>query len=152
MDRRRRFGVLFWVVAIMVVAVVGVLSYNAGVTQGLAEAGRVGPGTGYVGPYIGGPGFGFGFFGILSFLLFFLLLFGLVRAFAWRGPGWYGRHERWHDGPDAPGPWRRGGGGSGGGEGAPPMFEEWHRRAHGEGGTRDATAPPPARDPHAPTA
>ena len=110
---------------------VGVYAYNAGVAQGLVQSGKVtlvegGPGP-Y--PYYGGPflfrpfGFGFGFLGCLFPLLFFFLIFGLLRGLLWRGPwgwrrGWGGEGHHGH------GPW---------GEGSvPPMFEEWHRRAHGQ--------------------
>ncbi len=99
---------------------IGVYAYNVGVTQGLADSGKlVAPAPGavpypYYGPYFyHGPfGFGYGFLGCLFPLLFFFLFFGLLRGFFWRG--------RW------------GWGGYRGGEskGAPPMFEEWHKRAH----------------------
>ena len=121
MDRRRGFGALFWIVGILLVVGVGVVAYNLGVSQGLEASGQVDP-DGYRGPYIGGDGFGFGFFGLLFPLLFILLLFGLFRAAAggWRGHDhYYGRP--W--GPGGPGGWQGG---------PPPMFEEWHRRAHGE--------------------
>jgi hypothetical protein len=67
-------------------------------------------------PYIyGWPrpwGFGlFPFFPIFP-IVFFLLFFVVVRGLMWRGPwrgGWRARYD-----------------------GVPPAFEEWHRRAHGE--------------------
>jgi hypothetical protein len=110
---------------------VGVYAYNAGVAQGLVQSGKVtvvegGPGP-Y--PYYGGPflfrpwGFGFGFLGCLLPLLFFFLIFGLLRGLFWRGP--WGWRRGWGAGHHGHGPW---------GEGSvPPMFEEWHRRAHGQG-------------------
>ena len=93
-------------------AVVGVGIYNAGVSEGLAEAARAAAASGedpavIVPPYVGGYGgyghgwgAGFGFFGFLFAILFVFLLFGLIRAaFGWgrwggpRGPGGSG----WED-------------------------------------------------------
>ena len=114
---------LFVLALVALVAVgVGIPAYNAGVAQGLAESGKiVAPPVagapyvygwhGYYGPF----GFGFGLLGCLVPLLFFFLFFGLVRGIVWRG-GW-GRHG-WHHGG-----WEGG---------VPPMFAEWHKRAHGE--------------------
>ena len=88
---------------------IGATAYNAGVTAGLTEAAAhaaasgdpapvVVPGYGYGwgGPYWHGPGF----FGILAWILGFLLVFALLRAaFGWGGrrpggPGAWGRNER----------------------------------------------------------
>lgn len=90
----------------------GIGAYNAGVSQGLIESGRVTPGVAPgvypVGPYIGGWGYGwghgFGFFGFFGTLLFVFLLIGLVRAAFGRGRswgpggprGWDGNHGRWN--------------------------------------------------------
>jgi hypothetical protein len=63
-------------------------------------------------------GFGFGCFGPL------LGLFLLFIAFRALGFLFWGR--RWGWGPHH-GPWRRDWE-----NGMPPMFEEWHKRAHGE--------------------
>jgi hypothetical protein len=103
-------------------------AYQAGLARGLAESGQVGapgqagpPGQGEpgarpypsYGPYYGHGPWGFGFFGFLFPLLFIFLIFALLRGLFWRG---------WHGGPPGPqGYW---------GKGVPPMFEEWHRRAH----------------------
>jgi hypothetical protein len=81
-------------------------------------------------PYYGiHPFFGFGFFGVL--VVFFLLMVAMasLRRMVW-GPRWGRRHmghgPMGHHGPEGYGPmahrpW---------GEGIPPMFAEWHRRAH----------------------
>ncbi|OGO47701.1 MAG: hypothetical protein A2W37_09675 [Chloroflexi bacterium RBG_16_63_12] len=120
---------------------VGVYAYNAGVAQGLVQSGKVTVVEGRPGPYpyYGGPflfrpfGFGFGFLGCLFPLLFFFLIFGLLRGLLWRGPwgwrrGWGGGGHHGH------GPW---------GEGSvPPMFEEWHRRAHGQGQSTPSESQP----------
>lgn len=113
---RGLFGAFALVVAIAIVAGIGIGVYNAGVSEGVAEAARVaqvvGDGAAVVyPPYVGGPygyghgwgGGGFGFFGILFGILFFFLIIGMVRAaFGWgrwggggRGPGgWESRNER----------------------------------------------------------
>jgi hypothetical protein len=114
---------------------IGVYAYNAGVAQGLVQSGKVTVMQGgpyaypYAGPFFFHPFFGFGFLGCLFPLLFFFLIFGLLRGIFWRGPwgwrhGWAGGHH---------GPWGKGG--------VPPMFEEWHRQAHGET-PRESTQPP----------
>jgi hypothetical protein len=113
---RGLFGALALVVAIAIVAGIGIGVYNAGVSEGVADAARVaqaaGDGAAVVyPPYAGGPygyghgwgGGGFGFFGILFGILFFFLVIGMIRAaFGWgrwggggRGPGgWESRNER----------------------------------------------------------
>lgn len=99
---------------------VGAYAYNVGVAQGLAESGKlVAPAPGvvpypYYGPYFfHGPfGFGYGLLGCLVPLLFFFLFFGLLRGIFWRGHWGWGGHYGWRE------------------KGVPPMFEEWHQRAH----------------------
>jgi hypothetical protein len=112
---RGLFGAFALVVAIAIVAGIGIGVYNAGVSEGVAEAARVAQVAGdgaavvyppYVGPYGYGHGWGgggFGFFGILFGILFFFLIIGMIRAaFGWgrggggrRGPGgWESRNER----------------------------------------------------------
>jgi len=113
---RGLFGAFALVLAIAIVAGIGIGVYNAGVSEGVAEAARVaqvaGDGAAVVyPPYVGGPygyghgwgGGGFGFFGILFGILFFFLIIGMIRAaFGWgrwggggRGPGgWESRNER----------------------------------------------------------
>jgi hypothetical protein len=65
-------------------------------------------------------GFGIGCFGALFLVLLFFLAMKAFRILFW-GPRWGWAHHGGH------GPWgwhRRGD--------LPPMFDEWHRRAHGE--------------------
>ena len=122
-------GVLLVLAVAAGVAGVTAYSYNLGLAQGVAQGGKVpAPGPG-VGPYPGYPypmypygypfhgpfGFGFGFFGFLWTVLLIILVFALVRRVFWRGYGWGGRGHC--------------------GGGAPPWFEEWHRRAHESKGT-----------------
>lgn len=120
MDRK---AILFAVLVIVIV--VGALglaaySYNMGVVQGLAQSDKspaTGNGTLPYYPFAGGPffyrpwGFGFGLLGCLVPLFFFFLIFGMLRMVFW-GPRW-GRG------------WRHMAEG-----GVPPMFEQWHQKAH----------------------
>jgi len=123
MDRRTLLGIVLVLVAVMGAVAIGTNAYRAGVARGLEESGKLAaPGAGappypYYGPhwYYGpswhhGP-FGFGFFGFLFPLLFFFLIFSLFRGLFW-GRHWAGHHGSWKT------------------TGVPPMFEEWHRRAH----------------------
>ena len=66
-------------------------------------------------------GFGFGCFAPLIAILLFFLAFRALSFVFW-GPRWGGRHSMRHA-------WRRGWDEEGG---VPPMFKEWHDRAHGQ--------------------
>ena len=108
---RHRFRVAAVLMVVLLSTVVAIVAYNLGFSHGLAQqlvaqAGQVPP---YLYPYgwYKPWGFGFGF----SILFFILLWFVLARAFFW------GRRWRYGYGHLA---WR----------GVPPMFDEWHRRAH----------------------
>ncbi len=131
MHNRSVWGAL--AIAVLVIAIataIGMGAYNAGMAQGLAQAGQAvaaappaAPPAGaqyvYVWPRRGG--FHFGFFPWFGFLFLFLAF----RALFWGG--------RWG--------YRRGwGGGHGYYGGVPPAFDEWHRRAHGQ----QPPSPPPA--------
>lgn len=138
-------GILVALAIIAGAAGVGAASYRAGFAQGVAQSDTIaellqnggGPGEGFglrggfmpygrhSGAFFGHHpfGFGFGFLGCLAPLLFLFLAFSLVRGFMWR------RHWGWGMHGGGNGPW-------GNRDGAPPMFEEWHRRAHGEGGEK----------------
>jgi hypothetical protein len=62
--------------------------------------------------------FGFGLLGLLVPLFLLFLAFGAFRRLMW-GPRWgWGHHGH------GPRPWGMHG------EGLPPMFAEWHKRAH----------------------
>lgn len=135
MNGRTFFRIVIGLVIVAVLIGAGVFVYNLGVAQGLAQAPQLAERLGDA-PFLrGGPGmmpwmhyggwgfrpfgWGFGIFGFLIPLLFFLGLFWLIsRLFFW---------GRWGRGP---GHWEQRG---------QQMFEEWHRRAHGEG---SGQAPP----------
>ena len=94
-------------------------------------------------------GFGFGFFGFLGALLFFILVFGLIRAIFfggrhrhWDGPGWGPGGPM---GPSGPGTGRPAGSRYGRWEAALRQdFDEWHRGAHGPVGDGTGTTGPDA--------
>jgi hypothetical protein len=140
MNRRVVLGIVVTLLAVGALAAVGVYAYNWGLAQGAMQNAQIvvpganpGEGVAPVYPFYGapfyhyGPGFGrwgmgFGPLGCLVPILGFLLLFLLLRGlFGGWGGGW--RRHGW-GGPQHFGPGERG---------VPPMFEEWHRRAH-EGG------------------
>ena len=115
---RRGFSFLWVVLTLIIAAVVGVVSYQAGISTQL-PAGAALP------PYYYEPHFyGFGLFGFLFLLFIFFLL---IRIFS------FGRWGGGHGG------WKHGGYGGG----VPPAIEdrmqEWHKRAHGE----QTPSPPP---------
>ena len=116
---RIAIGVLVALLVIGAIAGIGARIYDMGVARGLAESGTAAtPPSGaphpyygpypYYGPFYHGP---FGFFGLFFPLLFLFLIFALVKGLFWR-------RWRWH----SPGGYSS--------RGVPPMFEEWHRRAH----------------------
>jgi len=80
------------ILALVLLAVVGVVGYQIGVSQNIAaQLPAAASGVPGVPPYYWyGPqwGFGFGFFGLLFPLFFFLLIFGLFRAAIGGGRGW----------------------------------------------------------------
>ncbi len=116
-------------VLVAALAAIGYFAFQAGVAQGSpvtiqAPSGQTAP-VPY--PYYGWGmpfhpfGFGFGCFGFLIVLFLFFLAFRALRFLFW-GPRWgWGHH--YHGGHGPWGRWENG---------VPPMFEEWHKRAHGE--------------------
>jgi len=122
-------------VLIVVIAAIGYFAFQAGIAQGSpvtieAPSGETVPapypyygyGYGHGMPFHRPFGFGFGFFG---FLLLLFLFFAALRAFRFLfwGPRWGWGHHSGHGGQGPWGRWENG---------MPPMFEEWHKRAHGE--------------------
>jgi hypothetical protein len=117
---------------VLIAAIAGIafFAFQAGVAKGSpitleAPSGQTAPAPypyyGYGMPFHGPFGFGFGF-GCFGPLLALFLIFVVLKSFRllfW-GSRW-GHHGGY-------GPWRHGWGE----RGLPPMFEEWHKRAHGE--------------------
>jgi hypothetical protein len=113
-----------FVVLVVVAAVAGIAgyAYNIGLAQGMATNVKLEvPATGAVpAPYfyppygmhrVGGFG-GFGFLGCLVPLFGFFIFFGVMRMIFFRARcGGMHHHRKWEGG-------------------APPMFEEWHRKMH----------------------
>ncbi len=133
---RRGFGLIALVVTTILLAIVGVIAYNVGWSDGLAT--HVPAGTAEVPPYYYGygPHFGFGIFGLFWFVFIVFGLFWLLRL------AFFGRRH-WGGG------WGHKGGGYG--YGIPPgideRMQEWHKRAHGEQPSGSGTTPPPPPPP-----
>jgi hypothetical protein len=145
-----RNGLVFRVIGVLLLVGLmvagGFMAYQAGIARGVtqapvvaaameqaAESGQAAPlppmyayGHGY------GPGFysyhhpGFFPFSICGSILFVFFFFGLLRMLFFRPwhAGW-GGHKH--------GPWGRHWE-----NGVPPMFEEWHKRAHGEAASSES--------------
>ena len=120
---RTIFRVLAVVALVALVAVIGTSVYQAGVSEGVAEAARVATASGDPAPVVypyghygygwGHGGWGFGFFGIFFWILGFFLIFALLRAaFGW---------GRWGGGGPSGRGWDRG-------ERIAEMHRELHRR------------------------
>lgn len=120
---------------VLVLAIAGIayFAFQAGVVQGSpvtieAPSGETAPMPypyyGWRMPFHHPWGFGFGCFGALILFFLFFAAFKAFRLLLW-GPRWNWGHRGGH------GPWRHGWG-----EGSvPPMFDEWHKRAHGDQGS-----------------
>ena len=134
-----RNGFIFRIIGVLLliglIVAGGTFVYRAGVTRGISQApevaeaiqqsaengGQVVPpmfnrGYGYAYPYHGfGHNFGFGLFHFFGFFIFLFFFFGVLRLIFFRG--WAHRHGHWGK------HWEGN---------VPPMFDEWHKRAHGE--------------------
>ncbi len=125
------FRILAGLVLLAAIAGIAFFAFNAGMLRGAAldlqlpaaqTGGQIAPFYGYGMPFHHLPFFGFGCFGILIPLFLLFLAFGAARRMLW-GPrwGWHHMHHSWL-GDKAPGD----------PDFVPPMFSEWHKRAHGE--------------------
>ena len=137
---RRGFGLAGLLVTAILLVIVGVIAYNVGWSDGVsthlpaASTGTDGAPYYYGGPHFFGPGFGF--FGILWFLLILFGIFWLFRLAFW---GFAGRRMM------------RGGWGYGPGRhwgSFEERAQEWHKRQHGEQSppASGTTPPPPPPD------
>jgi hypothetical protein len=135
MSARGLFGFLAGLLVVGLLVGLGVGVYQAGIAQGIVDAGRFPAGAnvpvaGY--GWHGGPGI----FGIVLGIFFLFLIFGLIRAAFWRGrgsgPGWGHSSHGWGPG------WSGGPGGEGAFEGWRDERErriaDLHRRLHEEDG------------------
>jgi len=131
MNKSIIFRIVLALVLIGAVAGLGAFAFNAGLARGLAMSVPPAVGEHFQPPYAfygmpyGRHIMGFGGFGLLGCLvpLFLVFLFFLaLRGLFWHGPrGWYGHMHH--------GPWGMAGKGDWS-KCVPPMFDEWHRRAH----------------------
>ena len=126
------FRIVAGLVLLAAIAGIAFFAFNAGLARGTAldlqmpavqAGGQTVPFYGYGMPFHRPfPVMGFGCFGVLIPLFLLFLAFGAARRMLW-GPRW-GWHHMHH------GPW--GDRGPGSPDFVPPMFAEWHKRAHGE--------------------
>ena len=137
-------GILGFLATLIVVGLliaVGAGVYQAGVAQGIVDAGRFPAGATVP---VAGAGYGYGWhgpdlFGLLIGLFFLFILFRIIGGafFGGRGRGWghhgYGRHgygdgSGWGPG-DGPRSWR---------EAREQRMADWHRQLHEEAGSPSA--------------
>ena len=122
----RTFGLIGVLATLLIALAAGVIGYNLGLGANVASVATTGGAT-VVYP---GWGFGFPFFGFIFAILFFVLIFGLIRRAAWGGHRGYGA-----------GGWGPRGGWEG--RSMPPMADEmlerWHRQKHGESEPTDTS-------------
>lgn len=128
MNDRVGFRIIAGLVLVAAIAGIAFFAFRAGVTQGSpitveAPSGETVPapypyyGYGYGMRFHHPFGFGFGCFGPLLVLLLLFLALRSFRFLFW-GPRWgWGHHHH--------SPW-----GMRWENGVPPMFDEWHKRAH----------------------
>jgi hypothetical protein len=118
---RTFFTFIASLIALSILAGIGLGIYNAGVAQGIVEAGRIPAGAavpiGYGYGY--GWGGGFGFLGLLFPIFFVFVIFAIIRGVSGHGRRW-GRG--WDGGP--------GGYRGGYGEGREHWVADMHRRLH----------------------
>ena len=132
---RRGFGLIGLLATIIFVAIVGVIAYNIGWSDGVNTHLPAATNGGTVAPYY----YGFGFhpffwgFGIFWFLLILFGIFWLFRVAFWGfGARRMYRHG-WGDGPR---------------QSFEERAQDWHRRQHGEQPQQPSgsTPPPPPPD------
>lgn len=114
------FRIIAGLVLLAAIAGIAFSAYQAGAIHGAVTNGQLAGALNnqYFQPYFWNPFFGSGLLGLLFGLFLLMLAFGAMRRLIF-GPRWGWRHM--DRGRMGHGPW---------GEGVPPMFAEWHRRAH----------------------
>jgi hypothetical protein len=128
-------GVLRFIISLLILGIlvaIGSGIYQAGVAQGVLDAGRV-PAGAAVG--IAGYGWGFhplGFLGFLFPLFFLFILFAALRATFWRGSRWSHRHGDGYGWYGKGGPMGPGFGPDGWREERERRMADLHRRLHEE--------------------
>lgn len=124
---------LFALLLVGVLAGLGAEAYQAGVAQGIVDAGRFPAGATV--PVVGGYGHtGFGFLGLVFPLLFLFLIFGVIRAAFSRGRGWGSGWDKGGMSEGGPTSWR---------EDREQRMADMHRRMHeADGGTEPASGGP----------
>jgi hypothetical protein len=138
------FGFLATLIVVGLLVSLGAGIYQAGVAQGVIDAGRFPAGATV--PVNGYGWHGPDFFGILIGLFFLFILFGIIRAAFFGGRGGWGHHGDRHgygwgpgwdkgDGPGGHGSWR---------SDRDSRIAEWHRRLHDEEGGSTAPGGSPA--------
>lgn len=148
-------GLFFTILFVGVLVAIGGGIYQAGVAQGIIDAGRVpaGAAVGVTGYGYGWGFHGFGFLDLVVPLFFLFILFGIIRAifgFGGRDRGWSHRHGGDRGGGWGDGSWGGPGFGSQGWrEERERRMADLHRRLHEEeaaggsaaGGTASGSAP-----------
>lgn len=141
------FGFLATLIIVGLLVSLGAGIYQAGVAQGVIDAGRFPAGATV--PVNGYGWRGPDFFGILIGLFFLFILFGIVRAAFFGGRGGWGHHGDRHGygwgpgwGPGRGSGWDKGDGPGGAGSWRAEResrIAEWHRRLHDEEGASSAS-------------
>jgi hypothetical protein len=134
MNGRSIVSFIFSLIVVGILVGIGVGIYQAGVAQGVIDAGRFPAGAAVPVAGYGYGDHGFGFLGLLFPILFLFLIFGVLRAVFSRGRGWghgYGRGYGWGPGWDR----TEGEGPTSGGPAAwrderDRRISEMHRRLH----------------------
>lgn len=148
MNPRGIFGFLVTLLFVGLLIGIGAGIYQAGIAQGIVDAGRFPAGANVpVTGYGYGHGNGFGILGLLFPILFLFLLFGLIRAAFSRGRGWGpgGWGKGYGYGPGfGPGGFGPDGGPGGWREERERRMADLHRRLHEEsdGDTGGGPTPP----------
>ena len=133
---RRGFGLIGLLFTAIVIAIVGVIAYQAGWSEGFAQhlpSGAVEAGPYPYPYYYGGPHF-FGVGWIFGLLFFLFILFAVLRVARF---AMFGRSRGLGGGPG----WMHHTGGMP--SGIDERMREWHQKAHGDQPPAGSTQPPP---------